>query len=158
MKPCSSHLDAAMPLFNFRILDDEFFCGSGTEVVGDLGFERWLVAFKGEQVVSLVLNDLVGDGDLTAHGVDGHQRSFELFGFGQMVEKFRNGRDFIGFLRHAELSQDKLGIGRIGAQGMERLEPFALVVGAARRLAVDGNQIVPVRPEFLDPALKTARE
>jgi hypothetical protein len=28
-----------------------------------------------------VLNDLVGDGDLTAHGVDGHQRSFELFGW-----------------------------------------------------------------------------
>jgi hypothetical protein len=35
-----------------------------------------------------------------------------LFGFGQVVEKFRNGRDFIGFLGHAELSQDEPGIGR----------------------------------------------
>ena len=87
-----------MPFFNFRVLDDQFFCRSGIEVIGDLGFERWLVALEREQVVSLVLNDLIGDGDLTAHGVDSHQRSFELFGFGQVVEKFRNGRDFIGFL------------------------------------------------------------
>src|SRR5215475_14404455 len=73
-------------------------------------------------------------------------------------EKFRNGRDFIGFLGHAELSQDEPGIGRIGAQGMERLESLALVVGAARRLAVDGDQIMPAGPESLDPALETAPE
>src|SRR5215468_7814075 len=47
-----------------------------------------------------------------------------------MVEKLRNGRDFIGFLGHAELSQDQPGIGRIGAQGMERFEAPALVVDA----------------------------
>jgi hypothetical protein len=41
---------------------------------------------------------------------------------------------------------------------MERFEPLALVVGAARRLAVDGDQIVPAGPEFLDPALETACE
>jgi hypothetical protein len=90
-----------------------------------------------------VLNDLIGDSDLTAHGVDGHQRSFELFGFGQVVEKLRNGRDFIGFLGHAELSRDEPGISRIGAQGVERLEALALVVSAARRLAVDSDQIMP---------------
>src|SRR4029077_19357463 len=84
--------------------------------------------------------------------------SFELVGFGQVVEKFRNGRDFIGFLGHAELSQDEPGIGCIGAQSMERLEPLALVVSAARRLAVDGDQIMPAGPEFLDPARKTAPE
>src|SRR5215831_9336900 len=54
--------------------------------------------------------------------------------------------------------QDEPGIGRIGAQGTERLESLALVVGAARRLAVDGDQIMPARPEFLDPALETAPE
>jgi hypothetical protein len=41
---------------------------------------------------------------------------------------------------------------------MERLEALALVVGAARRLAVNGDQIMPAGPEFLDPALETAPE
>jgi hypothetical protein len=82
-----------------------------------------------------MLNDLIGNSDLTAHGVDGHPRSIDLFGFGQVVDKFGNGRDFIGFLGHAALSQEEPGISRIGAQGMERLESLALVAGAARRLA-----------------------
>jgi hypothetical protein len=34
----------------------------------------------------------------------------------------------------------------------------ALIVGTARRLAVDGDQIVPAGPEFLDPALEAASE
>jgi hypothetical protein len=41
---------------------------------------------------------------------------------------------------------------------MERLESLALVVGVARCLAVDGEQIMPAGPEFLDPALETAPE
>jgi hypothetical protein len=99
-----------VPLFNFRVLDEEFFCRSGVEIIDDLGLERWLVALEGEQVVCLVFNDLIGDGDLTAHGVDGHQRSVKLFGFGQVVEKFRNGGDFIGFLGRAELSRTSLAL------------------------------------------------
>jgi hypothetical protein len=148
MRPCPFSISASLTTSSF--------CQNGVEIIGDLGFERWLIALEGEQVVSLVFNDLIGDGDLTAHSVDGHQRSFELFGFGHVVEKFRNGRDFI--LGHAELSEDEPGIGRIGAQSMERLESLALVVGTARRLAVDGDQIMPAGPELLDPALKTAPE
>ncbi len=41
---------------------------------------------------------------------------------------------------------------------MKRLQPLGLVVGSPRRLAVDGDQIVPARPERLDPVLKTAPE
>jgi hypothetical protein len=35
-----------MRLFDFRFLDDEFLCRSGAEVIGDFGFERWLVALE----------------------------------------------------------------------------------------------------------------
>ena len=105
-----------------------------------------------------MFDDLVGDLDLAAHGVDGHERSFELIGFGQVVEEFRDGRDFVGLLGHAELSQDQSSVGRVGTQRMEGLEPLALVVRAARRLAVDGDQIVPVGPERLDPAFEAACE
>jgi hypothetical protein len=41
---------------------------------------------------------------------------------------------------------------------MEGFDPLTPVMGAARRLAVDGDQIVPAGPEFLDPALKTTAE
>jgi hypothetical protein len=41
---------------------------------------------------------------------------------------------------------------------MESFDPLAPIMGAARRLAVDGDQIVPAGPEFLDPALKTMPE
>jgi len=37
-------------------------------------------------------------------------------------------------------------------------EPFALVVGAPRCLAVDGDEVVPVRPQRRDPAVEAAAE
>jgi hypothetical protein len=39
---------------------------------------------------------------------------------------------------------------------MQGFEPFALVVGSARRFAVDGDEFVPVRPERGNPAVETA--
>lgn len=41
---------------------------------------------------------------------------------------------------------------------MQRFEPFAVVMGAARRLAVDGDHVVSARPQACDPTLKTARK
>jgi hypothetical protein len=55
--------------------------------------------------LSLMFDDLVGDRDLAADGIDGHQCSLELVGFGQVVEEFGNGSDFIGLRvlqRHKE--------------------------------------------------------
>ena len=91
-----------------------------------------------------MLNDLIGHCDPTADRVDGQERSFKLIGFSQVIEERRDGRDFIGLFGHAALPQDQPGIARIGAQRVQRFEPFARIVGAPRSLAVDGNQIVPV--------------
>src|SRR5438067_12567139 len=38
---------------------------------------------------------------------------------------------------------------------MQGFEPFTLVVGSARSFAIDGNELVAVRPERGDPALET---
>src|SRR6266849_7395550 len=46
-------LDAAMPLLDGRC-GDEFGGGSGAEIVLDVGFQRWLVAFEGEEIIRLV--------------------------------------------------------------------------------------------------------
>ena len=149
--------DAAMPLLDNGLADD-LLRRSGTEVVSDLGFEGWLVAFEGEQVIGLMFDDLVGDRDLATHGVDGHQRALELTGFGQVVEELGNSRDFIGLLGHAQLAQDQPGVARVGTQRVQRFKSLALIVCAARGLAVNGNEIMPVGPELLDPAFETLSE
>jgi hypothetical protein len=43
-------------------------------------------------------DDLGGDPDLAAHGVDRDQRTFELAGFGEFVEKVRDGGDLVSLL------------------------------------------------------------
>jgi hypothetical protein len=74
------------------------FCGGcGAELVRDLGLDGWLVVFKGAQIIGAVRDDLIGDGNLTAHGIDGYQRAFELIGPGEVVEELRNSGDFVGF-------------------------------------------------------------
>ena len=59
-------------------------------------------------------DDLVGDLDLAAHGIDGHQRAGELFGLGQVIEKFGDGGDLVGLFRNAQLRQGQSRIGGVG--------------------------------------------
>src|SRR6266853_4809154 len=87
---------------------------------------------------------------------NGDQRTFELAGFGEFIEKIGNGGDFVGFLGNIGLRQRQTGGGGVGAQRMQRLETLAVVVGPARRLAIDGNEIVPMRPECRNPIPETA--
>ena len=100
--------------------------------------------------------NLVSNTDLAAHSIDGDQRTFELAGFGEFIEKIGNGGDFVGFLGNASLRQRQTGGGGIGAQRMQGLETLAVVMGSARRLAVDRDEIVPPRPQRRDPALEAA--
>jgi len=107
-------------------------CGRRSgEIVRHLGFEVRLVALEGEHVVGLVGGDLVGDADLAAHGVDGHQRTFELACPREFVEHVRDGGDLVGFFRHAELGEDEPRRGRIGAERVQGLEPLAAVMSAS---------------------------
>ena len=104
-------LDAAMALLDggFYL---EFGGRRGVEVVFGIGFERRLVAPEGEHIIGLVGDDLVSDLDLTAHGIDGHQRTFDLLGLGKFIEEIRDGGDLVGLFRHAELRQDQSCRGR----------------------------------------------
>jgi hypothetical protein len=77
-------------------------------------------------------DDLVGDLDLAAHGVDSHQRAHELFG--KLIEKLGDGGDLVGLFRNAQLRQYQPCICGVRAERMQGFEPFALVVGSARRL------------------------
>ena len=45
-------------------------------------------------------HDLVGDLDLTAHGIDADQGALQLLGSRELVEQLRDGGDLVGLLRH----------------------------------------------------------
>ena len=73
-----------------------------------------LIALEAEQIVGLVCHDLVGDGDLAAHRIDGDERAFELLGLGELVEQIGDRGDLIGLFRDRELRQCQTGIGGVG--------------------------------------------
>jgi hypothetical protein len=52
-------------------------------------------------------HDFVGDVDLTAHGIDGHQRAFELLDCSEFIEQVRDRGDLIGLFRNRELRSEK---------------------------------------------------
>src|SRR5277367_1792934 len=72
---------------------------------------------------------------------------------GQVIEQDGNGHDLVGLFGHAQLR-----VGGVGAERVQRLQSLAFVVGPARGLAVDGDEIVSARPNRMDPVLETTRE
>ena len=144
--------------FSTVVLRDEFLRRRGFEVGFDLGFQGRLIALQRQQKIGLVFDDLGGDFDLTPHGVDGDEGAFELFLLGQMIEQDGDSRDLVGLLGHADLRQRQMGVGRVGAERVQRFEALSFVVRAARGLAVDGDEDVPTRPQRVNPILEAACE
>ena len=137
---------------------DEFGGCRVVEVAFEIGFERGLIALESEEIIRAMSDDLVGDFDLTAHRVDGDERAVELIGCCELVQQLGNGGDFVGFLWNRKPRQGQTGVGDIGAERVQRLQPLAFVVGASRGLAVDGDEVVAIRPERRNPALETTPE
>ena len=73
-----------------------------------------------------------------------------------MIEQDGDSRDLVGLLGHADLRQRQMGVGRIGAERVQRFETLSFVVSAARSLAVDGDEDVPTRPQRVNPILEAA--
>lgn len=94
-----------------------------------------MVAFQRQEEIGPVGDDLRGDLDLRAHGVDRHEGAVELAHLGEMIEKLGNSGDLVGLLGHAELSQGEARVRRIGAERVLGLQPLTPVMGATRGLA-----------------------
>src|SRR5436305_11700683 len=98
---------------------------AGAKVVRDIGFKRRLIALQRQQIVGAMGEDLVGNLDLTPHGIDGHQRTFELLCLGELVKKIGDSGDFVALLRNAYLRQDQPGRSGISTERVQSLEPAA---------------------------------
>jgi hypothetical protein len=139
-------------------LGDEFGVGGVAKIAGDLGFEIGLIALEGEQIFGLVGHDRFGDVDLAAHGIDGDQRPFQLVGLGEVIEQIRDGGDFVGFLRYAQLRERQPRRGRVGAERVQGFEPPAPIMGPSGGLAVDSDELMSARPLGRNTVLEAARK
>lgn len=73
------------------------------EIYSHVGFEGRLVALEAQDIVGAMVDDILSDAGLTAHGVDGDHGAGELACIGESVEHVGDGEDLVGFLGHAEL-------------------------------------------------------
>ena len=115
-------LDTAMAFFDGGF-GDELGVRSGAEIADDVGFESRLVALEREEIVGLMGDDLVGDRDLTAHGIDGDERAFELFGCSELIEQIRDSDDLVGLFGDRELRKRQAGVFGVGRERMQGFSP-----------------------------------
>ena len=116
--------------------------GRGVEIAGDLAFQDRRVAFQPQKIIGAARDDLVGDGDLAAHGVDGDQRAVELFGLGELIEQIRDGGDLVGLFGNRELGQGQARIGGIDSALFARcFASFTAALWPERHdlIAIDGK-------------------
>ena len=99
-------LNAPMSLFE-RGSGDQLDGRRIAEIGSDVGLQGRVIALEGQQIVGAMADDLVGDLDLTAHGVDGDERPFQLPGLGKLIEQIWDGGDLVGLFGDRELRRNR---------------------------------------------------
>nr|WP_281433653.1 hypothetical protein [Methylosinus sp. H3A] len=116
--------------------------------------ERSLIASVRDDVIGLLVLDLLGDGALTAHGVDGDDGAF----YGHHVQERGNGDDLVGFFRYGDLPHDEPLPGGESRDDVDRLLRALLLIGAARGFAVGGDDLGWRLSQSRDPGDEAALE
>ena len=128
--------------------------GCGVNALGDEGFvvekqadiamQGWLIALERQHVIAALIDNLVCDCALAIECIRRDDRPLQR----QQVQKFRNGRDLIGFAIHGKLAQHKPLIRRPSADKMKRRFLGCAVEGTPQRLAVYGDNSLDRLGEF----------
>ena len=92
-----------------------------------------LVLLDGQDVVRPRVSDLLGDVLLAAHGVDAHQRPFQV----QQLQQLGDGRDLVALVLDGDQAQRQAGRAGPGADQVQGLVAGRAVARAAQGLAVD---------------------
>ena len=116
--------------------------------------QRSLIAFERDDVVGFLVLDLLGDGALAAHRVDGDDGALDR----HHVEQRRNGDDLVGLLGDRDLPQHQPLPGRESRNHVDRLLGVLPGAGAARGLAVDGDDFGARLDECRNPGDETPAE
>jgi site-specific DNA recombinase len=132
-------LDPTVPFADGPILvDDEVVDGAGLgvgEQVDHVVGEGFLVLLERQHVVAFLIEDLLGDLPLTAHGVNRDDAARDR----QRAQQFGDGGDLVGLVVDLDLRQDQsVGTGP-GTDHVDRGLPVGSIVRAAHGLAVEGD-------------------
>jgi len=105
------------------------------QVVRGRRVQRLLIAFQGQHVVTLSLDDRFGEMPLTAGGIDRDHGTGHL----DLVEQRRNRRDFIGFRLGRQLLQTDAAPDGLGTDQEQWPQSPSSIMGSTDRLPVDGD-------------------
>ena len=99
----------------------------------------FLIVLHRQHVIAAAVDDLLGDGFLATHRVNGHQGAMQV----QQFQQLGNGGDFVGLAIHRQLAQEQVVLAGPGADDMQR--PQSLV-GAAERRSVLPSMAICLTP------------
>lgn len=74
------------------------------------------------------------------------------------VDKIGNGGDFIGLVGNMRLRQDQPGACRVGAERVQGFQALAPVVRTPGGLAIDGDEVMAIRPQGANPVVEAFAE
>jgi len=95
----------------------------------------FLIFLDRQDVVAAALDDLLGNGFLTAHRIDRHQGAMQV----QQLQQLGNSGDFIGLAVHRHLAESEVVLGGLGADQMQGAKSTRRGRRMTERLAVDGD-------------------
>jgi hypothetical protein len=101
-----------------------------------------------------VIHDLLGNVALTAHRINGHDGTLDR----HHGEKLGDGDDFVRLVCHLNLSEHQALTRRKGRDHVDRQFRAFLLVGAAQRLAIDGDHFRRSAGQRRDPRHEAALE
>ena len=120
-----------------------------------LGVGGGPVVFQCQHVMSAAVENGSGDLRLSAHRIDGDDRSGQV----ELLQQQRNGSDFVGLFLGRLLPQHQSLAGRPGGHQVQGFAAFATVVHASRGLAVDCDQFRERRvTQFVNPGQEAGLE
>ena len=150
-------LDPAVTLVEALGDIDTLRLGVGEDEFG-FGEQCRLVGFQGQEIVCSRIADSARDLGIAGDGVDRHQRPLEPAVGRQPLEQQRDRRQFVRLVGHGFLRQNEFARRGEGRHKMQRRLSRAAVVAAARGLAIDRNQVEPIRPAGAHPVRETGRK
>ena len=126
-----SGLDAAVVSVDGFMLGNLGVLEAGCFLLGreqrDVLAQRALVAFEGEDILSLLVEDFPGNLALAAQGIDGDDGALDR----QHIEKRRDGDDLVGFVRHFDLAEHQTLARCESGHHVDRRLPSPFVGGSA---------------------------
>ena len=103
----------------------------------DIFAQRALITLQGQDIIGFLVHDLLGDGTLATHRVDGDDGAFDV----HHLEQLGNGDDLVGLFGDLDLSEHQALTRGEGRDHVDCCFSAFLMVRSAQRLAIDRDHI-----------------